>query len=60
MSSQYQGKRALVTAANKGIGFTICQGLLERGFEVILAARSPSGCLLNSDISRNKENLTSD
>jgi NAD(P)-dependent dehydrogenase (short-subunit alcohol dehydrogenase family) len=31
---------ALVTGANKGIGFAICQGLLAEGFEVILAARS--------------------
>lgn len=38
--TQSQGKRALVTGGNKGIGFTICQGLLNSGFEVILAARS--------------------
>ena len=31
---------ALVTGANKGIGFAIAQGLLSKGFEVILAARS--------------------
>jgi NAD(P)-dependent dehydrogenase (short-subunit alcohol dehydrogenase family) len=30
---------ALVTGGNKGIGFAICQGLLEAGFDVILAAR---------------------
>ncbi|BAZ11587.1 oxidoreductase, short-chain dehydrogenase/reductase family protein [Calothrix sp. NIES-4071] len=40
MASQFQGKRALVTGANKGIGFAICQGLLAAGFDVILAARS--------------------
>jgi NAD(P)-dependent dehydrogenase (short-subunit alcohol dehydrogenase family) len=33
-------KHALVTGGNKGIGFAICQGLLNAGFEVILAARS--------------------
>lgn len=33
-------KYALVTGGNKGIGFAICQGLLETGFNVILAARS--------------------
>ncbi len=33
-------KIALVTGANKGIGFAIVQGLLDKGFEVILAARS--------------------
>lgn len=33
-------KIALVTGANKGIGFSIAQGLLGKGFEVILAARS--------------------
>lgn len=33
-------KYALVTGGNKGIGFAICQGLLEAGFDVILAARS--------------------
>ncbi|PIG93101.1 SDR family NAD(P)-dependent oxidoreductase [Gloeocapsopsis sp. IPPAS B-1203] len=40
MNSQIQGKRALVTGGNKGIGFAICQGLLQAGFEVIIAARS--------------------
>lgn len=40
MAPQFQGKRALVTGANKGIGFAICQGLLAAGFDVILAARS--------------------
>ncbi|MGK7907029.1 MAG: SDR family oxidoreductase [Synechococcus sp.] len=34
-------KTALVTGGNRGIGFAICQGLLARGFDVILAARSP-------------------
>jgi NAD(P)-dependent dehydrogenase (short-subunit alcohol dehydrogenase family) len=33
-------KTALVTGGNKGIGFAICQGLLEAGFDVFLAARS--------------------
>lgn len=32
-------KTALVTGGNKGIGFAICQGLLDRGFDVFLAAR---------------------
>jgi len=40
MDSQFQGKRALVTGGNKGIGFAICQGLLQAGFEVIIAACS--------------------
>ncbi|OKH24686.1 SDR family NAD(P)-dependent oxidoreductase [Chroogloeocystis siderophila] len=40
MNSEFQGKRALVTGGNKGIGFAICQGLLQAGFEVIIAARS--------------------
>jgi NAD(P)-dependent dehydrogenase (short-subunit alcohol dehydrogenase family) len=40
MNSQFQGKYALVTGGNKGIGFAICKGLLSAGFEVILAARS--------------------
>jgi NAD(P)-dependent dehydrogenase (short-subunit alcohol dehydrogenase family) len=40
MAASFQGKRALVTGGNKGIGFVICQGLLAKGFEVILAARS--------------------
>lgn len=34
-------KTALVTGGNRGIGFAICQGLLARGVDVILAARSP-------------------
>lgn len=40
MTAPFQGKRALVTGGNKGIGFAICQGLLAQGFEVIMAARS--------------------
>lgn len=40
MAQSYQGKRALVTGGNKGIGFTIVQKLLKNGFEGILAARS--------------------
>lgn len=40
MTAQFQGKRALVTGGNKGIGFVICQGLIAQGFEVIMAARS--------------------
>jgi NAD(P)-dependent dehydrogenase (short-subunit alcohol dehydrogenase family) len=33
-------KVAIVTGGNKGIGFAICKGLLAKGFEVIVAARS--------------------
>ena len=33
-------KIALITGANRGIGFAICKGLLEKGVEVILTARS--------------------
>ena len=40
MSSQSQ-KKALVTGGNKGIGFAICQGLLDAGFDIFLAARDP-------------------
>lgn len=40
MNSQFNGKYALVTGGNKGIGFAICQGLLAAGFEVIIAARA--------------------
>jgi NAD(P)-dependent dehydrogenase (short-subunit alcohol dehydrogenase family) len=35
-----QTKRALVTGGNRGIGFAIVQGLLAKGYEVILTARS--------------------
>ena len=38
MSSE--SKTALVTGGNKGIGFAICQGLLDANFNVLLAARS--------------------
>ena len=38
MSSQ-SNKTALVTGGNKGIGFAICKGLLDAGFDVFLAAR---------------------
>ncbi len=40
MNANHQNQYALVTGGNKGIGFAICQGLLQAGFEVILAARS--------------------
>jgi NAD(P)-dependent dehydrogenase (short-subunit alcohol dehydrogenase family) len=33
-------KRALVTGGNRGIGFAIAQGLLAKGYEVIITARS--------------------
>lgn len=39
MNSQDQ-KTALVTGGNRGIGFAICQGLLEAGFDVFLTARN--------------------
>ena len=38
MASQ-SNKTALVTGGNKGIGFAICKGLLDAGFNVFLAAR---------------------
>jgi NAD(P)-dependent dehydrogenase (short-subunit alcohol dehydrogenase family) len=40
VNARHQNQYALVTGGNKGIGFAICQGLLQAGFEVILAARS--------------------
>lgn len=40
MNAQYKGKTALVTGGNKGIGFAICKGLINLGFDVIIAARS--------------------
>ncbi|NEO28217.1 MAG: SDR family NAD(P)-dependent oxidoreductase [Kamptonema sp. SIO4C4] len=40
MNTYQQPKTALVTGGNRGIGLAVCQGLLEEGFEVILAARS--------------------
>ena len=40
MSSQ-SNKTVLVTGGNKGIGFAICKGLLDVGFDVFLAARDP-------------------
>src|SRR5262249_29558533 len=36
------GRRALVTGGNAGIGLATCAGLLARGAEVVLAARSPA------------------
>ena len=38
MSSE--SKTASIAGRNKGIGFAICQGLLDAGFDVFLAARS--------------------
>jgi len=34
------GKLALVTGGNRGIGFSIAQGLLQKGLMVIITARS--------------------
>jgi NAD(P)-dependent dehydrogenase (short-subunit alcohol dehydrogenase family) len=33
-------KRALVTGGNRGIGFAIAQGLIDRNYEVVITARS--------------------
>lgn len=35
-----QSKTALVTGGNRGIGFAIAQGLLQKGYEVIITSRS--------------------
>lgn len=35
-----QDKRALVTGGNRGIGFAIAQGLLAKGYEVIITSRA--------------------
>ena len=40
MAPSFQGKHAVVTGGNKGIGFAICQGLLAAEFDVFMAARS--------------------
>lgn len=39
-----EGKLALVTGGNAGIGFEISKGLVERGAEVVIAARNTSTC----------------
>ncbi len=39
MTTQQQ-KQALVTGGNRGIGFAIAQGLLAKGYEVVLTSRS--------------------
>ena len=33
-------KRALVTGGNRGIGFAIAQGLLTKGYDIILTSRT--------------------
>lgn len=38
-SPRLEGKLALVTGGNGGIGFETCRGLLERGAEVVMACR---------------------
>ncbi len=35
-----KSKIALVTGGNRGIGFAIAQGLLQKGYEVIITSRS--------------------
>ncbi|MBO1346674.1 MAG: SDR family NAD(P)-dependent oxidoreductase [Hormoscilla sp. GUM202] len=40
MNAEFKGKTDLVTGGNKGIGFAICKGLINLGFDVIIAARS--------------------
>ncbi|MGL5074670.1 MAG: SDR family NAD(P)-dependent oxidoreductase, partial [Waterburya sp.] len=35
-----QSKTALVTGGNRGIGFAIAQGLISKGYQVIITARS--------------------
>ncbi|BAT54915.1 oxidoreductase, short-chain dehydrogenase/reductase family protein [Nostoc sp. NIES-3756] len=35
-----QNRRALITGANRGIGFAIAQGLIAKGYEVIITSRS--------------------
>ena len=42
MGEQKNKRLALVTGGNAGIGLETCRGLLEAGFHVVLAARSPS------------------
>jgi NAD(P)-dependent dehydrogenase (short-subunit alcohol dehydrogenase family) len=59
MTSTFQ-KYALVTGGNKGIGFAICEGLLAKGFEVILAARSPRSLLLGIAQLKNDSRIKSE
>jgi NAD(P)-dependent dehydrogenase (short-subunit alcohol dehydrogenase family) len=40
MIKSEQSKRALVTGGNRGIGFAIARGLIAKGYEVTIAARS--------------------
>jgi NAD(P)-dependent dehydrogenase (short-subunit alcohol dehydrogenase family) len=35
-----QDRRALITGANRGIGFAIAQGLISQGYEIIITSRS--------------------
>ncbi|MEH2364488.1 SDR family NAD(P)-dependent oxidoreductase [Nostoc sp.] len=37
-----QDKWALVTGGNRGIGFAIAQGLLAKGYSIIITSRSTS------------------
>jgi NAD(P)-dependent dehydrogenase (short-subunit alcohol dehydrogenase family) len=40
MNTTSQTKIALITGGNRGIGFAICKGLLQAGFDVIIGSRS--------------------
>jgi len=46
------GRRALVTGGNAGIGLATCAGLLARGAEVVMAARRPASASAACDALR--------
>lgn len=56
MNAQFQGKHALVTGGNKGIGFAICQGLLA----IDLAAKNLSQEIDSLDVLINNAGISPD